>query len=167
MDVFAHSLWSLLLLPGPPSLEKVAFGIAPDVLVFSTSLTVQAMKGKMQPGFKTREEMMNWYNRQENKWVIAMYKWTHSLLVWLTLLIPAFFIWRHFCGTVPWFILAAPLHILMDIPTHNSDSFPVQFLTPFSRYQFNGLHWSNPFVFAGNYVLIIAIFFFRMLVIGK
>jgi len=166
MDVFAHSLWSLILLPGPPSVEIVALGIAPDIIVFATSLTKQAIKGKMQPGFKTRKEMMQWYNRKENKWVLNFYKWTHSLVVWIALLIPIFFIWIKFTGNVPWFLLAAPIHILMDIPTHNNNSFPVQFLTPLSNFKVNGLHWSKPIVFIGNYGLIIVAFYFRLFSIG-
>jgi hypothetical protein len=167
MDVFAHSMWSLILLPGPPSVEKVVLGIAPDVLVFATSLTKQAIKGKMQPGFKTRKEMMDWYHQPENKWVLNFYKWTHSLVAWTALLIPIFFIWYKLTGNVPWFLVAAPLHILMDIPTHNNNSFPVQFLTPISKFKLNGMHWSKPIVFIGNYVLIIAAIYFRMFVIGQ
>jgi len=74
MDIVAHSLWSMVLLPGPPSVAKVIFGIAPDAAVFATSLTVQAFKGKMQPGFKTRQEMMEWYDRKENRWIVNLYK---------------------------------------------------------------------------------------------
>ena len=167
MDIMAHTLWTLVLLPGPPSITKVAFGIAPDVAVFATSLTAQAIKGKMQPSFKTREEMMEWYNQKENKWVLNFYKWTHSLIVWMILIIPAFFIWLKLSGDIPWFLLAAPLHILMDIPTHNNNSFPVQFLTPLSTFKVNGLHWSKPLVFIGNYVLIIIAIYFRMFVLRK
>ena len=164
MDVFAHSLWSLILLPGPPSVEKVALGIAPDVIVFVTSLAKQAIKGKMQPGFKTRQEMMEWYNKKENRWVLNLYKWTHSLIIWAVILIPVFVYYYFYQNQIPWFLLAAPLHILMDIPTHNNNSFPVQFLTPFSNFKVNGLHWSKPMVFIGNYVLIIIVIYFRIFV---
>ena len=167
MDIMAHSLWSLVLLPGPPSIAKVALGIAPDAAVFATSLTVQVLKGKMQPGFKTRQEMMEWYHRKENHWVINLYKWTHSLIIWILLLIPLFAYYLFFRNQVPWYLLAAPLHILMDIPTHDRNSFPVQFLNPFSRFQFNGMHWSKSIVFIGNYVLLILAIYFRMFVLRK
>ena len=167
MDIFAHSLWSLVLLPGPPSVAKVALGIAPDVTVFATSLTVQAIKGKMQPGFKTRQEMMEWYNRKENRWILNLYKWTHSLIIWVLLLIPLFAYYFFFKSQTPWFLLAAPLHILMDIPTHDKDSFPVQFLTPLSTLRINGLHWSKLVVFIGNYVLLILVIYFRMFILRK
>jgi hypothetical protein len=167
MDIMAHSLWSLVLLPGPPSIAKVVLGIAPDAAVFATSLTVQALRGKMQPGFKTRQEMMEWYDRKENRCVINLYKWTHSLIIWVLLLIPLFAYYLYFLNQVPWYLLAAPLHILMDIPTHDRNSFPVQFLNPFSKFQFNGLHWSKPLVFIGNYVLLILIIYFRMFVLKK
>ena len=163
----AHSLWSLVLLPGPPSIAKVTLGIAPDAAVFATSLTVQALKGKMQPRFKTRQEMMEWYHRKENRWVINLYKWTHSLIIWILLLIPIFAYYLFFWNQVPWYLLAAPLHILMDIPTHDRNSFPVQFLNPFSGFQFNGMHWSKSKVFIGNYVLLILAIYFRMFVLRK
>ena len=167
MDIMAHSLWSLVLLPGPPSIAKVVFGIAPDVAVFATSLTVQAFKGKMQPGFKTRQEMMEWYNKKENRWVLNLYKWTHSLIIWAVILIPIFTYYHFYQNQIPWFLLAAPLHILMDIPTHNNNSFPVQFLTPLSNFKVNGLHWSKPLVFIGNYILIIIVIYFRIFVLNK
>ena len=167
MDIMAHSLWTLVLLPGPPSIAKVAFGIAPDVAVFATSLTVQAVKGKMQPRFKTRGEMMEWYNKKENRWVINLYKWTHSLLIWSIILIPIFVYYHFYLNQTPWFLLAAPLHILMDIPTHTNNSFPVQFLTPLSTFKVNGMHWSKPLVFIGNYVLIIIVIYFRVFVLKK
>ena len=167
MDIMAHSLWSLVLLPGPPSIAKVVLGIAPDVTVFATSLTVQTLRGKMQPGFKTRQEMMEWYDRKENRWVLNLYKWTHSLIIWVLLLIPLFAYYLYFLDQVPWYLLAAPLHILMDIPTHDRNSFPVQFLTPVSTLRINGLHWSKAWVFIGNYVLIILVIYFRMFVIRK
>ncbi len=167
MDIMAHSLWSLALLPGSPSVAKVVLGIAPDVAVFATSLTVQAIKGKMQPGFKTRQEMMEWYNKKENRWVLNLYKWTHSLIIWIVILLPIFAYYYFYQNKIPWFLLAAPLHILMDIPTHNNNSFPVQFLKPFSTFKINGLHWSKPIVFIGNYILIIIVIYFRIFVFNK
>ena len=167
MDIVAHSLWSMFLLPGPPSVAKVVLGIAPDAAVFVTSITVQVLKGKMQPRFKTRQEMMEWHNRKENRWVLNLYKWTHSLIIWALLLIPLFSYYLFFRNQVPWFLLAAPIHILMDIPTHDKNSFPVQFLTPFSTLRINGLHWSKPLVFIGNYVLIILVIYFRFFVLKK
>jgi hypothetical protein len=167
MDVMAHSLWSLVLLPGEPTIAKVAFGIAPDLTVFALSLSVQAIKGKMQPGFRTRTEMMSWYHQKENSWVLNLYKYTHSLVIWTAIIIPLFLYFYFVQNTITWFLFAAPIHILMDIPTHDDNSFPVQFLTPFSKLRINEMHWSKPIVFIGNYVLIIAVFYFRLFVIKK
>ena len=121
----------------------------------------------MQPRFKTRQEMMEWHNRKENRWVLNLYKWTHSLIIWALLLIPLFSYYLFFRNQVPWFLLAAPMHILMDIPTHDNNAFPVQFLTPFSTLRINGMHWSKPLVFIGNYVLIILVIYFRFFVLKK
>ncbi|MCF7859257.1 MAG: hypothetical protein K9N07_08030 [Candidatus Cloacimonetes bacterium] len=167
MDIMAHSLWSLALLPGPPSVAKVALGIAPDVTVFAASLTVQAIKGRFQPNFKTRKEMMQWYEQEDKHWVLNLYKWTHSLIIWSLVIVPIIVYSIIYVNLFPWFLLAAPLHILMDIPTHDHKSFPVEFLTPLSHYKLNGFHWSKPLVFGGNYIVLFFVEFFRVFVLKR
>lgn len=164
MDVLAHSLWAIAVLPGEQYLAKVLFGIAPDLAVFGPNLLVIALrKEKMQrPG--DREEMMQWFDKKQNRWVKVLYRWTHSLIVW-AVIITAAFIFCHNRGTSPpWFLLAAPLHIILDIPTHNKKSFPVQFLTPLSNMQVEGIHWSKKGILILNYVLIFIILVLRFLI---
>lgn len=163
MDVLAHSLWSLVLLPGPPSLEKVVMGVMPDAAVFLPNMVYRVVKRSPMPKFQSREQMMEWYDQKENRWIKNLYRWTHSLIVWIALLTPILFFYYRRTGEILWFLLAAPLHILMDIPTHTKDSFPVQFLTPLSRLQINGVHWSNRWVLIGNYSMIALTFVFRIL----
>ena len=157
-----------VLLPGPPSVEKAVLGILPDAAVFVPGMIQRLVKKTPLPKFRTREEMMEWYSRKENRWSKNLYRWTHSLIViadmvprllhslivWIVVLAPILFFYYRYTGQFLWFLLAAPLHILMDIPTHTKDSFPVQFLTPFSRLQVNGIHWSNRWVLISNYCLI-------------
>ena len=125
-----------------------------DVAVFVPGMIQRLVKKTPLPKFRTREEMMEWYSRKENRWSKNLYRWTHSLIVWIVVLAPILFFYYRYTGQFLWFLLAAPLHILMDIPTHTKDSFPVQFLTPFSRLQVNGIHWSNRWVLISNYCLI-------------
>lgn len=162
MDILAHSLWSLALLPGPPAVEKVVFGIMPDLAVFLPALAYNTVIGKRQPRTRSRTEMMAWFDRQDNRWIKHLYRWTHSLVVWSLLLIPVFFLLLKLNGSPPWFLLATPLHILMDIPTHTHDSFPVSFLTPISAYRVNGFHWIEGRVLAANYLLLSTVILLRL-----
>ena len=91
----------------------------------------------------------------------------HSLIIWGLILIPFLAYYYFYLNHILWFLLAAPLHILMDIPTHNNNLFPVQFLTPFSTFKVNGMHWSKPLVLIGNYVLVIIVIYFLIFVLRK
>jgi hypothetical protein len=162
MDIMAHSMWALVLLPGPLTASKVILGIAPDLSVFATSVFVQIIQKNRTPKFKSRSEMMNWFHKSDNKWVLKLYSWTHSLVIWAIILFPLILIITKLQGNFPWFLLAAPLHILLDIPTHTKDSFPVRFLTPISRFQINGIHWSKTWLIILNYFMITVVFFSRM-----
>ena len=155
MDILSHALWSLVLLPGPASVEKAAVGMSPDLIVFIPGFISTLLKKKDRPSQRSREEMMKWFHRKDNQWIINFYRWTHSLVVWTALSIPLILLIRIRSGLFPWFLLAAPLHIIMDIPTHTHDSFPVQFLTPFSRMKIDGIHWSETRILALNYTAIL------------
>ncbi|MBN2460663.1 MAG: hypothetical protein JXB60_03565 [Candidatus Cloacimonetes bacterium] len=155
MDILSHSLWSLALLPGPPVFSKVVMGLLPDLSVFGTGLVVQTIKGQKQPRFQSREQMLQWFDKKDNRWIKGLYSWTHSLIIWICILIPVIIIYRCSYRAMPWFMLAAPLHIIMDIPTHTRDSFPVRFLTPLSRFQINGIHWSRKNAMILNYSFLL------------
>ncbi|MFC1887824.1 hypothetical protein ACFLYK_03345 [Candidatus Cloacimonadota bacterium] len=154
MDILAHSLWSIALIPGDQIAAKVVLGLTPDLAVFGPQLLLMIFKKKSRPKFKDREQMMEWFDRKDNRWVKTLYRWTHSLVIWTVLIIPAFILFSKSGSPPPWFLLGAPLHIILDIPTHTKKSFPVQFLTPFSRLQINGFHWSGRNMLILNYSLI-------------
>jgi hypothetical protein len=161
MDVLAHSLWAIAVLPGEQYLGKVLFGIIPDLAVFGPNLLIIALRKEKLNRSRDREEMMKWFAKKENRWVKELYRWTHSLIVWAAIIIAAFFYCQRSGSPPPWFLLGAPLHILLDIPTHTRRSFPVQFLTPFSTFQVDGIHWSNKKVLILNYVIIFLILIIR------
>jgi len=165
MDVLAHSLWAIAVLPGDQIAGKIVFGIMPDLAVFGPNLIIMALTKKRFPKFEDRDQMMKWFDKKGNHWVKTLYRWTHSLLVWALLCMAAFLYCRYTGISPPWFLLAAPLHILLDIPTHNKKSFPVQFLTPLSRLQIDGIHWTNKGIMIVNYSLIAIILLFRYVIL--
>jgi hypothetical protein len=55
-------------------------------------------------------------------------------------------------------LLAWPLHILVDMPTHSSEFFPTPFLWPLSDFTINGISWGTPWIFIPNVVLIIVLY---------
>jgi len=164
MDVLAHSLWSIAVLPGDQIAGKVIFGILPDIMVFAPNLIVYLLRNKKFTRFESREQMMEWFDRKDNRWVKTLYRWTHSLVVWSVIVLTGFLFCNNSSNAPPWFILAAPLHILMDIPTHTKSSFPVKFLTPFSSFQIDGFHWSQKWALLINYLLISIIIILRFVV---
>ncbi len=161
MDVLAHSLWAIAVLPGDQIAGKVIFGIIPDLAVFGPNLLVMALRKEKMGNSRNREEMMKWFARKENRWVKDLYRWTHSLVIWAVVITAAFLYSQKSGSPPPWFLLGAPLHIILDIPTHNKKSFPVQFLTPLSNLQVDGIHWSNKGVLILNYGLLAAILILR------
>ena len=64
-------------------------------------------------------------------------------------------------------MLAWPLHVLLDFPFHSTDYFPTPIFWPISSYRFDGVPWSNPFVFYPNIIGIIIIYFWRYKSINK
>lgn len=81
-----------------------------------------------------------------------MYDLTHSLVTF-TLVFGAVWWWRR----RPFLPLAAwGLHILVDMPTHDSSFFPTPFLWPISDYTVPGISWGQPMIFFPNLALLAA-----------
>jgi len=55
-------------------------------------------------------------------------------------------------------MLAWPLHILIDIPTHTTMFFATPFLWPISSYQFNGISWGQRWFLILNYGTLAAVY---------
>lgn len=87
-------------------------------------------------------------------YVYTLYNVTHSLvvacgifgLVWL------------FRGKVMKEMLAWPLHILIDIPTHASGFFPTPFLWPLSDTTVSGVSWGHPYIFIPNVIILTVLY---------
>jgi hypothetical protein len=88
------------------------------------------------------------------QYVHHLYDVTHSLVVFTVVF-----------GTVWWVrkkplleLLAWPLHIIVDMPTHSSAFFPTPFLWPVSDFTIDGISWGTPWIFIPNVVLILVLY---------
>ena len=64
-------------------------------------------------------------------------------------------------------MLAWPVHIIVDLLTHSVEFFPTPIFWPLSDYRFDGVPWSNIYVFITNIILIFLIFFYRWKINSK
>lgn len=143
MDTFAHGVWSYIIFHSSKYVWlAVLFGILPDLLSW------------MIFTFYPYKNGFDWKNPDFNlipKWVFTLYGITHSLFVIVAVFLVVFLIFK----TIPIYLFAWPLHVLIDIPTHTRDFLPTPFLWPFSKWAFPGISWGNKYFMIVNYSLII------------
>lgn len=85
----------------------------------------------------------------------SIYNITHSLVVYAAFLgVLWIFGWKHFAKLT----LAWPLHILVDIPTHDATFFPTPFLWPISNFHIDGVSWGHPMIFIPNVLLLLILY---------
>ncbi|MGH7770957.1 MAG: hypothetical protein ACREQA_01825 [Candidatus Binatia bacterium] len=147
MDVLAHGLWG-----GVGFYHKgikrfaVAFvlGMSPDLLSFGLFHVTRPgwlrlrLAGEISgpPPLSMLPEF-----------VFHAYNLTHSLVVWVVLFSLIWILRKQ----PPWVFLAWGLHILCDIPTHNSSYFPTPYLWPFHTPLVEGIAWAAPWFMMTNY----------------
>ncbi len=92
--------------------------------------------------------------------VSLMYSFSHSLVIFG---IAFALVWFYFRAP-QYEMLAWPLHIVMDIPTHTAAFFPTPFLFPLSSFSVSGISWATPWLFFtywGVLVILYAAFIIR------
>ncbi|MBU0894005.1 MAG: metal-dependent hydrolase [Nanoarchaeota archaeon] len=149
MDVISHGLWAILLVKGIFNKGKLwlAFlvGILPDVIPFGIPFVQIIFSGSTLG----KEQVIN-----APSYVHILYGLTHSLLIVTIVFLLIYLIKKK----IYIWVLAWPLHILIDIPTHSNEFFPTPFLYPISNFTVNGILWTNPYIFFPNWVLLIILF---------
>ena len=152
MDTFSHTLWGKGLF-GYRKYGKWAllFGALPDLLSFGLYFIVRFITQgvSMEFGKPTLESIPNW--------VFIMYDISHSWVIAFLFIIIFLQINKEICFPM----LAWPFHILLDFPIHSKEYFPTPILWPISDYRFDGIPWSNPYVWFGNIACIIILFVYR------
>lgn len=153
MDIISHGLYGGIAFGRKARIsywKAFFFGVVPDLASFGV-LTAFSVLGLVSgPDWGSGPPDPNSIPR----YVHHLYDATHSLVV-------AFSIF----GIVWWVLkrpfvemLAWPLHILVDMPTHSSAFFPTPFLWPFSSYTIDGISWSNPYIFFPNVIFLAVLY---------
>ena len=154
MDTLSHGLYGLIAVK---ALKKsklflgFLFGILPDIIPFGLIFIQTSILGNQRYGDGPPTNIPSY--------VSTIYSYTHSFVI----MILVFLIVYLFRKKIYAWMLGWPLHILVDIPTHSKEFFPTSFLYPISSYTFDGVIWSNPWIFFPNWILILSllIFLFR------
>ena len=145
MDIISHGLYGGVAFGRMRRRDYVTaflFGIGPDLLAFAPLFIINLVSGGTigRPILETIPPH-----------VFTVYGFTHSFVVYAVFLA---FIWflgkKHFAKLT----LAWPLHILVDIPTHDTTFFPTLFLWPISDFHINGISWGQQIIFIPNVILL-------------
>jgi hypothetical protein len=153
MDIISHGLYGGVAFGRKSKLsywKAFLFGVLPDLSSFGifTMFTVLGLASGP-----------DWSSGPPDPSVIPtyvhhLYDMSHSLVVALLVF-----------GIVWWIkktpmleLLAWPLHILVDIPTHSSAFFPTPFLWPLSDFTINGISWGTPYIFFPNLIVLAGLY---------
>ncbi|HPV46673.1 MAG TPA: hypothetical protein PLD40_03685 [Kiritimatiellia bacterium] len=114
------------------------FGILPDALSLGIYFLSDLLMGRS----------LTWQGIPP--WVFFLYNTTHSLLGMALIL--GLLAWRFPALRLP--LLAWPLHVLMDVPTHGESVWGTPLLWPFSSWTFSGWNWwLHKEIFIGSWLL--------------
>lgn len=143
MDYFAHGLWSYILFSKTKKpLWAVFFGLLPDNLSWAIYFFYNLF---------TRNSFGKPMLDDIPDWVWTLYGISHSLVVFAAVLLIVYLIFK----TVPIYIYAWPIEIVIDLFTHTKEFLPTPFLWPISSYHFDGISWGSKWFMIVNYILIV------------
>ena len=158
MDTLSHALWGNGLF-GYKKYWKVAifFGAFPDLISFGVLFFVKFFSGSLKYGGPPTLESLKQLEPFP-EWLFLMDNLSHSFVI-AFMIIGIVSIYRR---ELFWPMLAWPFHIVLDIPFHTKDFFPIQFLWPVSDIFFDGISWSSPYVILPNFAGIILLYVLRI-----
>lgn len=122
------------------------FGVAPDLFSFGVFMVLTWLGVFERPDWSAGPPDPS----AIPAFVHAAYDASHSLVVFAAAFALVWLIRRKPLMEM----LAWPLHILVDIPTHSERFFPTPFLWPLSDFHVDGHPWSDPRIFIPNVILI-------------
>lgn len=151
MDIVAHGLWSYAALHKTPQAKAaIVVGMLPDLIPFVPLLISRLVKGTFR--FSAPPHNPGDIPRL----AYQVYDLTHSFITVIIVFALIYFLTRKFYL----FLLAWPLHILLDIPTHTSSFFPTHFLYPLTDFHVNGIGWGRPWFMLLNYSILLVVYIF-------
>lgn len=153
MDVISHGLWGGIAFGRRKRgyfLWAFLVGIGPDIISFGMFSFMRIMGLVSGPDWSNGPPPMS----AIPEYVHTLYDITHSLIVVAAVFTIIYLIRRSiFLPLWAW-----PLHILIDIPTHSKKFFATPFLWPVSDYRFDGIGWSNPYIFWPNIIALATLY---------
>jgi len=146
MDILAHGLWGGVAFGWKKKYGwAFSFGVLPDLLAFGPFFIYRLFAGTTTFGKPELSAIP--------PAVFTAYNFSHSLFTAIAiLLVIRFLISKELAAAA----LAYPLHILLDIPTHDKTFFPTPFLFPVSDYRVDGFSWGNAYFMIFNYTSLAA-----------
>ena len=153
MDTLSHALWGkgFFGYKGRPY-WSLFFGVLPDFFSFGIYYIISIFfnSSSFKYGKPELDELPNY--------LFLLYDFTHSFVIaFLFVSIVYFFVNKNFAFAM----LAWPLHILVDFPFHSIDYFPTPILWPIFDFKFNGIPWSNKYIWYSNLAGIFLLYFYR------
>lgn len=155
MDTLSHGLYGGIAFGRKSKVsywKAFFFGVMPDIFsfgIFTASSILGLVSGPDWSGGPPDPSTIPSY-------VHHLYDVTHSLVVAFSV----FGIVWFFTKRPVYEMLAWPLHILVDMPTHSSAFFPTPILWPLSDFTVNGIQWSNPYIFIPNVILLSSLYLY-------
>lgn len=155
MDIISHGLWGGLAFGQENKksfLLSFVIGIAPDMLSFGVFSAMNILGFVSGPDWSAGPPDPSTIPN----YVYQLYNGTHSLVIFALVFAAIWLIRKK-----PLYeMLAWPLHIVMDIPTHSTKFFPTPFLWPFGDYRVDGVPWSHPWIFFSNWILLLSLYLY-------
>ena len=152
MDTLSHALWGKGLF-GYRQYRwfSLFFGALPDLFSFGLYFLFNLFFSSDGPkmGKPSLDEIPIW--------VFNLYDFSHSLIIALIFILIVYRFNKNLCFPM----LAWPFHILLDVFTHSKEFFPTPIFWPISDYRFDGIPWSNPYIWFANIFCIFIIFIYR------
>lgn len=146
MDTFAHAAWSYIIFHNTQfPILAIFFGIMPDLFSWTIVMLYSLAKGR-KFGKPDINKIPNW--------AFPLYGITHSIFVFGTTVVLVYI----FTKTIPAYLWAWLIHILIDIPTHSRKFLPTPFLWPVSKWTFPGFSWGQKWFMITNWTAIIVCF---------
>lgn len=125
------------------------FGMLPDLLAFGPFFIYRMLSGTFVWG---RPEVSSIPGA-----VFMAYNFSHSLFTAAVMWLLIRYAVSKELTLAAW---AYPLHILLDIPTHDRSFFPTPFLYPLLDVKVDGISWANPYFMIFNYTALLTVYFF-------
>ncbi len=153
MDILSHGLWGGAAFGRKTKKSfwlAFGFGVAPDLFSFGIFTAMNVL------GFVSGPDWSNGPPSNESipAYVHSLYNVTHSLVIFSIIFLVVWLLRKK-----PLYeMLAWPLHILLDIPTHSTRFFATPFLWPITSYKIDGVPWSNPWIFFPDWILLFVVY---------